>query len=354
MVVPRDWTFAYKQRSPEQMAAIAVPNATGARFKAAAFLLLAAWCTIFFSMWHSIKHYKPRNRGIFNRIGGLITSLPLRFVLLLPLSLGLVAYQVLISFDFQWSIIKADGPVAIIYGWGYGIQLAILIVQVAYGFASPNEDKELIRQRRIRGDAADRELGLVKKPAWWRRVKGEHLTGTFRDKLLKNVREVGQAQTHGQGVGRREEGDMERAMREQMEAEARDDEGIEMRTYRGKREHNPREDRAGVRNVNRQDANRQPTVDPLNPLQPLDPAAANRIVNRASGLLFPDPDDVERRDREAEAERARRLAYIQEDGPPPPYKDGNTITESLGRTDSTGTISSVNAPPMQIRSMLDI
>jgi hypothetical protein len=355
MVIPRGWSFAYKQRSPEQEAAIAAPTATSVRFKAGAFLLFLAWLTICFSLWHSIRHYKPRNRGVFNRSVGLVRSTPLRFMLLLPLNLAVIAYQALISFDFSWSVIKKDGPVPIIYGWGYGAQLAIIIVQCIYGFASPNEDKELIRQRRVRGDETDRELGIVRKPAWWQRVRGDHLL-SFRDQLLKNVQEVGQ----GHGTGRREEGEMERNIRENMRDEARDDEagyGIELQNVRGTRSNSNSNSAApSIKSSTRRQSAGRPELG-----ERMDSATANRVLGMASRLLFPDPDEVDRQNREAEAERARRLAYIQEDGPsPPPYSDHASMrsashrSPSDSRSNSVGTINSITAPPTQVRSMLDI
>lgn len=346
MVVPRNWGFAAKQRSPEQEATIAAPQATSIRFKVGAFILFVAWLTICFSLRHSIKHYKPRNRGFVNRSIGLFQAMPLRFMLLIPLSLGVVAYQVFISFEFKWSVINADGPVPIIYGWGYGTQLAILLVQIAYGYASPNEDKELIRQRRIRGETLDRELGLVRKPAWWRRVKGEHIVGTMRDKLRRNVNEVGQS-GH---VGHREEGDMERQIREDMQGQARDDQGIEMRNYGRRGDVDPRVDRAGVKNF----------IQKQSGVTLGDDEESNRVLQLASKALFPDAEETARRDREVDEERARRLAYITEDGPPPSYNDrgrnNSTGTRPLAseRSNSTGSGNSINAPPTQIRSMLDI
>lgn len=355
MVVPRGWSFAYKQRSPEQEALIAAPTATGTRFKAGAFLLFMAWLTICFSLWHSVRHYKPRNRGVINRSVGLIRSIPLRFLLLLPLLLSVVAYQALISFDFSWSVIKADGPVPVIYGWGYGAQLAIVLVQALYGFVNPNEDKELIRQRRVRGVETDRELGITRRPAWWRRVRGEHLVG-FREQLIKNVKEVGQVH----GTGRREEGDMERAIRENMRDEARDDEagyGIELQNVRGTRSPSMANSAApSIKSSTRRQSALRPEVGDR-----MDSGTSDRVLGIASRLLFPDPDEAERQAREAEAERARRLAYIQEDGPsPPPYSDyasqrsGNHRPQSESRSNSVGTINSITSPPTQIRSMLDI
>src|SRR5687768_10202317 len=162
------------------------PGATDGRFKAAGFCLFICWLTIVFSLRHSVKHYKPRNRGIFNRGLGFIRSVPLRLALIIVLCLGTIAYQEFIAWDYDMSVVKATGPVAIIYGWGYGPSLLIMIVQIAYGWASPNEDRELSRQRRERGETLDRELGIVHKPAWWKRVRGDHLL-TYKDKLTRQV-----------------------------------------------------------------------------------------------------------------------------------------------------------------------
>ncbi|KAL6852876.1 hypothetical protein ACO1O0_007424 [Amphichorda felina] len=350
LVVPRSWTFVQKQRSPEQEAAVTEPTATSVRFKVAAFFLIAAWITTCFSLYHSVKHYKPRNRGLFNRAFGLIRAIPLRFILIVPLNLAVIIYQTLIAFNYQYSLIRADGPVGIIYGWGYGAQLAILLVQVAYGWASPNEDKELVRQRRVRGDDLDRELGLVKRPAWWRRVKGEHLVGSVRDKLVRNVHEIGQKRN----IGRRAEGDMERHIREDMEGVAYDEDGFEMRNYASQGEYNPRVDRAGVGKLNHRRSEISLGADP----------ESDRVLQLASGILFPDLDETRRREREAEAERQRRVAFLQEDGPPPPsYYDNvpdrgrttsGTRPGSSQRSNSTGTINSINVPATKVRSMLDI
>lgn len=344
MVVPRSWNFAKSQSSVEQTNAIAVPGATDARFKAAAFCLVVAWLTILFSMRHSIKHYQPRHRGIFNKAVGFVRAIPLRFVLTVPLSLALIAYQALISFVWDFSIVKYNGNIPIIMTWGYGPSLLILYIQITYGFATPNEDKELIRQRRVRGETVDRELGVVRKPAWWRRVRGDHLR-TMRDKIDQNVNEVG-----GQrGIGRRVENDAERDARLENERSAINDDDIELSPLR-ENANNPRLDRAGVRNLG---TTTMVSSDPLaNPyLGKNERRHAERIMQSAATVLFPS---------EAAAERARRAAELMEDGPPPPYHDRErqrSESERPGtsqRSNSTSTMQSINAEPQQVRSMLDI
>ncbi|TFB02836.1 hypothetical protein CCMA1212_004955 [Trichoderma ghanense] len=329
LVIPRSWSFVEQQRSPEQTLAKAIPAATGARFKAGAFCLVIAWLTIIFSLRHSIYHYKPRNRGVFNRTLGFAKALPLRFVLTIPLAGALVAYQVLISFDWTFSVMRYQGIVPVIFAWGYGPSLLIIFVQAAYGFASPNEDKALLNQRRQRGDTIDRELGIVRKPAWWRRVRGEHLY-TMRDKISQNVNEVGG----------------KRGLRARFEAEGEGEtgdksDGIEMTSMSQK--NNPRVDRAGVGSLASTDQRRYTGKS--------ERRHNERIVEDFAGVLFPN---------NADTERARRIAEITADGPPP-YRDEDRGRSSRQngasngqRNGSADTTNSIAAPPQQVRSMLDV
>jgi hypothetical protein len=343
MVVPRSWNFAKEQHSVEQINAVAIPSATGIRFKIGAFCLLIAWLTILFSLRHSIKHYKPRHRGIFNKAVGFVQAVPLRFILTLTLSLALIAYQALISFLWDFSLIKADGNVAAIMAWGYGPSLLILYVQIVYGYVSPNEDKELIRQRRERGDTVDRELGLVKKPAWWKRVRGDHLR-TLRDKIDQNVQEVGGKR----GIGRRVEADAEREARLEAEHNAVNDD-IELSSLRDDL-HNPRADRAGVHSLGLSTTvSNDPLLNPY--LGKNDRRHAERLMQSAATVLFPSAELAEA--------RARRAAELMEDGPPPPYHDRERTASDAGlpnaqRSSSISTSHSMDAEPQQVKSMLDI
>ncbi|EHK19060.1 uncharacterized protein TRIVIDRAFT_78067 [Trichoderma virens Gv29-8] len=336
LVVPRSWSFVEMQRSPEQTLAKAIPTATGARFKAGAFCLVIAWFTIVFSLRHSIYHYKPRNRGVFNRTLGLVRAIPLRFVLTIPLAGALVAYQTLISFNWTFSVMRYGGVVPVIFAWGYGPSLLIIFVQVAYGFASPNEDKALLAQRRQRGDLIDRELGIVKKPAWWKRVRGDHLL-SMRDKISKNVNEVGGKR----GLRARFEDEAER---EQGDPTTTRNDGIEMNNMSQK--NNPRVDRAGVANLN--------STEPRRYDGKSERRHNERIVESFAGVLFPNNPS------HADAERARRIAEISQDGPPP-YRDEERGRSSRQdganngqRNGSADTTNSIAAPPQQVRSMLDV
>ncbi|EHK39891.1 hypothetical protein TRIATDRAFT_152778 [Trichoderma atroviride IMI 206040] len=339
LVVPRSWTFVEMQRSPEQTLAKTIPTATGARFKAGAFCLVIASLTIVYSLRHSIYHYKPRNRGIFNRTWGFIKAIPMRFVLTIPLCLALVAYQVLISFDWTFSVMRYGGIVPVIFAWGYGPPLLILFVQIIYGFASPNEDKALIAQRRQRGEVIDQELGIVKKPAWWRRVRGEHLY-TLRDKITQNVNEVGGKR----GLKARFE-DEEREPPLGGDLVTRSNNNtIEMNSL----SHNPRVDRAGVGNLSSMGESRRYTGKS-------DRRHNERVVEDASGVIFPNNAEAER-----QAQRERWIHEISQDGPPS-YSDtdrGRSTrhdgSNNAQRNDSTDTTDSTAAPPQQVRSMLDV
>ncbi|KAG5932332.1 hypothetical protein E4U53_001384 [Claviceps sorghi] len=221
MVVPRDWNFVRSQNYAQQIQDVAIPNATGPRFKVGAFFLVIAWLTILYSVRHSIHHYKPRRGGLVQRTTGFLAAVPIRFLLLIPLSAVMMAYQIVIAFKWDLSLVVAVGAnVPVVMGWGYGPSVLILYVQIVYGFVSPNEDKELLRQRRERGVTNDRELGIVRKPAWWRRVRGDHLR-SMRDKIHENVAEVGGKR----GVGRRAEDAAELQIRLEAERCAVNDEG---------------------------------------------------------------------------------------------------------------------------------
>lgn len=335
------------QRSPEQTLEKAIPGAHGIRFKVAAFCLFIAWLTTVFSLRHSIKHYRARNRGVFNRAIGLTRAIPFRFYLILPLCLSTIAYQAFICWKFEYSVIKFDGNVPVIFGWGYGPPLLILYIQAIYGFASPNEDKDIIRQRRVRGETLDRELGIVNKPAWWRRVRGDHLM-TLRDKITRNVNEVGGVK----GVGRREETAAERHAREEALANAVNDDDIEMHGMsRSEDTHNPRADHAGVQSIrSNQSISTQSISTPYTGKN--ERRRNERTLQDIAGILFPN---------NLQADRARRHAELGLDGPaPPPYSDRvdrgrtNGRPGSTGRSNSAETTNSISGPPQQVRSMLDI
>jgi hypothetical protein len=324
MIVPRNWSAIQHQRYPQQTLDEAAPTATDARFKAAAFLLVACWLIIVYSLRHSIKYYCPRNRGVFNRIIGFVRYTPLRFMLLIPLAAALIAYQALVAFHFEYSPLKVDGTKAAIYAGGYTPSLLILYVQALFGFLNPNEDLELQRQRRVRNQALDREMGIVHKPSWWRRVNGEVLdpNENMRDRLLRNVREINGTK--------------------------RTVPTTELTTNTAAN---------GVEMTPVSPALTSPRVTSP-PLEPYTGRSERRRQERAAqlaaGVLFPETAQ------NAATAAARRREELMMDGPPPPsYTDavrtGSTPqAPGVARSISAQSERSTNQPPQQIRSMLDV
>ncbi|KAF7549644.1 hypothetical protein G7Z17_g6250 [Cylindrodendrum hubeiense] len=338
LVVPRSWSFTQKQHYPEQIVDVAMPAATSTRFKAGAFCLIIAWLTILFSMRHSIKNYSDRHRGLVNRALGFTKAVPWRFYLTIPITAALIAYQAFIAWEFEYSLIRIGAPNYVIYTWGYTPSLLILLIQILYGFTSPNEDKELIRQRHERNDTIDRELGIVNKPGWWNRVKGEHLM-SLRDKIASNVREIGGSRA----TGRRVEADAERHAREEALGASRGD-GIELLPVARLNESNLRADRAGISAIPRAQhytANRYGGKS--------EQRRHERVMQTATSVLFPN---------NLEAERARRHEEMSRDGPaPPPYTDGPPSRNAPGtsrRSSSAETTDQTTVPPYQPGSMLDV
>lgn len=327
MIIPRNWTPIQHQRYPEQVVNEAEPSATDARFKAAGFLLFVCWCLTVFSLRHSIKHYRPRNRGIINRFVGFIRMTPLRFKLLIPIALVVPAYQELCAWKFEYSPLNLEGNRAAIFAGGYAPALLIMYIQVIFGFINENEDKELKRQRIVRNQQLDQEMGIVKKPGWWARVNGEVVVPgeSMRDQLVRNVREI-------QGNKPRNN-----------ESPASDDVPMSPLSPSA-----PGMSPAGT--------NTPPTSPP-----PLYNGRSERIrqeraMQAVAGALFP-------QNRSAEAERGRREQELMMDGPapsaaattapPPPPYPGATGAREGSVAPSVGSRVS-QQPPQQIRSMLDI
>ncbi|KAK5625296.1 hypothetical protein RRF57_001012 [Xylaria bambusicola] len=315
-MVPRNWGAVELQRSPEQTAAKGKPASTDTRFKVAPFLLFISWLTILVSLWHSVRHYEARNRGLLNRIIGFIRYVPFRFLLMIPLALVVVAYQALAAWDFDYSPLKKDTNLVAMYVGGYLPGLLLVIILCVSGFLRPNEDKELIRQRRARGNQLDQELGITHKPAWWRRLNREPSTGdAMRDQLFRNVREV-------RGGRRIQEMAEQRA--DNAEGASTTNNAIEMSSIR-----------------------RSPSVasntapPPYTPSGKPGPRRNDRTVQAAASLLFPNagnppppPADNRGREPESQTQASRRPSEM--------------------RSPSTASGVSITAPPQQIRSMLDI
>ncbi|KAI5863839.1 hypothetical protein GGS23DRAFT_565633 [Durotheca rogersii] len=324
LIVPRNWGEIELQRSPDQAIEHAIPTATDGRFKAATFCLLICWLTTLVSLWHSIRHYEPRNRGFFNRAIGFLGYMPFRFTLLLPLGLAVVAYQGLAAWEFHLSPLNVKTNLVAMYVGGYTPSLLILIIQCIAGFMRPNEDRELMRQRRLRGQAIDQELGIVRKPAWWRRVNGDLPAGSMRDRIMRNVREVGGGRPTARHVERLAE---QRAAGAESEAPTRVN-AVEMNEFH--------------RNST---ASSVPASN--NPPPPYSPYGgkseqrrSERTVQMVAGLLFPSENSG------LSTERGRGLEGSNNDQPRRPG--------TSERSSSTASGVSTSGAPQQIRSMLDV
>ncbi|KAI2635817.1 hypothetical protein GGS26DRAFT_513410 [Hypomontagnella submonticulosa] len=324
LIVPRNWGAIELQRSPSQTVENAIPAATDGRFKAATFCLFVCWCTTMVSLWHSIRHYEPRNRGFFNRIIGFLGYMPFRFVLMLPLALAVVAYQGLSAWEWHLSPLNAKTNLLAMYLGGYAPTLLIIIIHIIAGFMRPNEDRELIRQRRARGQAIDQDLGIVRKPAWWRRVNGDLPAGNMRDRIMRNVREVGGGRATAQQIERLTS---RRAAEAEAEAANRNT-AIEMNELRRT---------TSLRSNARESAPAPPPYTPYRGKS--DQRRSERTMQAAASLLFPGASPG------ASTDRGRALEIESE----PTRRPGTSE-----RSSSTASGLSTSGPPQQIKSMLDI
>jgi hypothetical protein len=202
MVVPRSWTPIELQRSPSQTITIAAPSATDIRFKLASLFLLLGWLTTAFSLRHSIKHYKPLNRGLLNRAIGFVKYVPNKFLLTMSLSLTLIGYEAACSFSFTISPLNLHTNLGFMYGLGWGLPAAILLIYEVSGYIDPNEDRELIRQRRIRGAEIDQEMNITKKPHWWSRLHGNNMEMGVHEQIARNVGEIGGGRVTSKNIER--------------------------------------------------------------------------------------------------------------------------------------------------------
>jgi hypothetical protein len=193
MAVPRSWTNIERQRSSDQSATFARPTATDTRFKVAAMFLFIGWFTTVYSLRHSIKHYKPHNLRPFKLTLEFATYAPKKFLLSIPLAFVLVFYEAACSYDFSISPLNINANLGMMYGIGWGVPALILLVYEISGYFDPNEDQELIRQRRIRGEEVDRQQGIVRKPLWWRRLHGGNQQLSVQDQIARDFREIGRS-----------------------------------------------------------------------------------------------------------------------------------------------------------------
>ncbi|KAF1982060.1 hypothetical protein K402DRAFT_448908 [Aulographum hederae CBS 113979] len=201
LTIPRSWTPIQKQRSTSQTALVAAPAATDARFKAGAVLSVAAYIVICYSLWHSIKHYRrqPRREGAGEGTGEGVEGVKIFFrespkiwlssLLLLAIRL---AYGIASSFSFHISLLNVSVNPGWPYGLGYGATVLLMGAIIVGGFGERNEDLQLMEQKRERGIRDDEELGVVRKPGWWRKGRGDALLDD-EGRLRAMIGEVGVA-----------------------------------------------------------------------------------------------------------------------------------------------------------------
>ncbi|KAI6374780.1 hypothetical protein MCOR25_003043 [Pyricularia grisea] len=341
LIFPRNWGPLQLQRSPEQTRLEAIPAATELRLKLGSFALFFAWLVILVSLRHTINEYQPRNRGLLNRAIGIIKLTPLRLHLLIFLSLVVVAYQALVPWSWENSPMNIKGNVAAIYLGGFLPTLLIVYVNIVAGFMRPNEDQELIRQRRLRGAEHDAQLRITKKPTWWRRVRGDvpPPNETMRERLTRNAREVG-----GRGVDPVLEAEL-------AAAGPTTDQTQPLNSSTG-----PNTVEMGA--MQRPNSNGSsnggdlPSPNPSRPRPDLEAYAGKsdrrrneRTMAAVAGMLFPASGNS--------SDYAQRRAELMTDGPPPPpYRDnGDSRRQPSERSNSTA---SMARPAQQPKSMLDV
>lgn len=293
LIIPRSWGSFEKQRDLDQSNHIAAPAATDIRFKLAAFLLFGGWLTTIFSLQHSIYYYiSHEQEGFLNRFNAVTRHTPAKFVLTLFLSLVMIGYIAAISFRFSISPLNIHAKLEYIYPLGWGPIALILLVYEVAGYVYPNEDRDLLRQRRIRDVAADEEMGYTRKPRWWSRLHGDNKVGTMQERITANVAEVGGGVPTTRGLER----------------------GMEMEDL-------PSPTR-----------NERDTEHPARDME---------VLRMAAGVLFPPRLDLEG--------RSRDNPTISRDS------EASSVTQvESEQSASTNSTVSVSVPPQQIRSMLDV
>jgi hypothetical protein len=183
MDIPRSWGKLEKQHSPQQQAAIAEPSGTDARFKAGGIIAALGFFVILWSLQHSMHHYKQHRRGIWPAIQNYLRNCPPKLLLAIAILGVRLAYGVYMPWHWDTSIFKYDSSPVLYYGAGYAPSFLIIVIFNIWGFIDENEDKALIKQRRARGQIADSELGIVKRPHWWRKAN----YGLSDEQRLRNL-----------------------------------------------------------------------------------------------------------------------------------------------------------------------
>lgn len=159
---------------------VAKPVATDGRFKGGGIMLCISWIILVYCAHHNLYYYRLRThpadpmpkRSIID-VATVIRHLPIRYTLALLVIPVYIAYTIAEAFVFDISVMKYDVAVVWPFALGYTPCVIVLFLFNIWGFIEPNEDKEIIRQRFERGQAADAEIGITKKPSWWSKARGD-------------------------------------------------------------------------------------------------------------------------------------------------------------------------------------
>ncbi|KAE9961929.1 hypothetical protein BLS_001117 [Venturia inaequalis] len=182
MVIPRSWSKIEKQHSVEQQQDVARPAGTDVRFKAGAILACVTYFVILFDLRHNMHYYKPSQRpGIWNGISNFCLHCPTKLFLSIVILSIRLAYNIVMAWQWELSIFKFNGNPAWFYGLGYAPTLLIIIIFNIAGYIDENEDQELMNQRRVRNREADAEIGITKRPAWWKKGRALDDEARLRD-----------------------------------------------------------------------------------------------------------------------------------------------------------------------------
>ncbi len=216
----------------------------------------------------------------------------------------MIGYEAACAFEFSISPLNVDTNLGIMYGLGWGTIAMIFIIHEVWGYMNPNEDRELIRQRRVRGAEIDQEIGITKKPHWWSRLHGDNTPMNMNAQIARNVTEI--------GGGRATTRNLERS--------------IEMGNMR----------------VSKRDSNKPP--------------ADIETIRAAANLLFPARTDVEETQERftdhPEQGRGRTVSSDAAEEVSPTTRAG--MSERSDSNHSTASAVTLGAKPQQIRSMLDV
>jgi hypothetical protein len=170
MVIPRSWSKIEDQSDADQQRIIAEPAGTDIRFKTGAILACVAYFVILFCLRHNMHYYKPSQRkGFWAAITNFCLHCPTKLFLAIMV-LGIrVGYGVVMAWEWETSIFKYNANPAWFYGLGYTPTLLVIIIFNIAGYVDDNEDQAIMEQRRQRGRAADAEIGIIKRPNWWKK-----------------------------------------------------------------------------------------------------------------------------------------------------------------------------------------